>query len=331
MKVLVTGAEGFIGRALAARLIHDRALGSRTIKTLLLFDLNSRAGNDPAFVSRVGGDIANASCLREILAQPVDLIFHLASIPGGTAEQNYDLSRRINLDATLALLERCKAQVDKGGQPPIFVFASTIAVFGRMPREVDEHTLPQPLMTYGAQKLIGEILASDFSRRGWADARSLRLPGVLARPQTKTGHISAFLSDMIRELAAGRPFVCPMSSTATTWASSLPCVVDNLKHLACMPIAASCDERTFTLPTRRFSMSELVDAIGNAYGTPARDLVTYRPDPRIETLFGEFPPLQTPAAERVGLHRDSSLEELVKLALRDADEQPMATARNEVG
>lgn len=318
MKILITGAEGFVGRALAARLVRDHALAGRTIEKLVLFDLNSGTGDDPAFVSRVRGDIANVDCLRELLAEPADVIFHLASIPGGTAELSYDLSRRINLDATLALLEQCKAQVDKGAQAPIFVFASTIAVFGRMTGEINEQTVPKPLMTYGAQKLIGEILVSDFSRRGWVDGRSLRLPGVLARPQTQTGHISAFLSDMIRELAAGRRFVCPMSSMATTWASSLACVVDNLRHAACVPVEALCGERTFILPTRCFSMSELVDAIGNAYGTPARDLVTYRPDPRIETLFGEFPPLQTPAAESAGLHRDSSLEELVKLALRDA-------------
>ena len=65
--------------------------------------------------------------------------------------------------------------------------------------------LPRPAMTYGAQKLVGEVLVDDFSRRGWIDGHSLRLPGVLGRPPARTGQLSAFLSDIIRELAAGRP------------------------------------------------------------------------------------------------------------------------------
>jgi nucleoside-diphosphate-sugar epimerase len=320
MHVLVTGANGFVGRALAARLAREGRLGDRALTRLSLLDLEF--GGLPlqdGLVQRHAGDLADADWLEAVLGNTaLDAVFHLASIPGGTAEANYELARQVNLDATLDLLERGRAQVLRGGTAPLFVFASSIAVFGAMPDLVTDDTLPRPAMTYGAQKLAAEVLVDDFGRRGWVDGRSLRLPGVLARPPARTGQLSAFLSDIIRELAAGRPFVCPMSAGATTWASSLPNVVDNLLHAALLDVAARPGgRRSFTLPTSRFSMAELVDAIVEVHGRECIGRVRFEPDPMIEQRFGRFPPLDVPAAMAAGFRADASLAELVRLALDD--------------
>lgn len=233
------------------------------------------------------------------------------------AEQQYELARRVNLDATTVLLESGKAQVEAGGRVPVFVFASTIAVFGTMAALVTDETLPRPLLTYGAQKLIGETLVADFSRRGWVNGLSLRLPGVLARPPARTGQHSAFMSDIIRELAAGRPFTCPTAPHATTWASSLPCVVDNLVHAATGAVALPEPRRTLTLPTLHFSMEELVNAMAAVHGTGVKTLVRFEPNERIEALFGRFPPLETPAADALGFRADINLTALVRRSVVD--------------
>lgn len=317
MQVLITGANGFVGRALAARLVRDGRLAGRTLTRLLLVDLEFPGlPVQQGIVHRQAGDLADPAGLDAALGGlALDAVFHLASIPGGTAEADYALARRVNLDATIGLLERGRAQVRAGGAAPCFVFASSIAVFGAMPGTVTDDTLPCPTMTYGAQKLVGEVLVGDFSRRGWVDGRSVRLPGVLARPPARTGQLSAFLSDIIRELAAGRPFVCPTSPGATTWASSLPNVVDNLVHAALVDVAANGGRRTYTLPTSWFSMADLVSAIADVYGSDTQALVRYEPDAAIEARFGRFPRLDARIGEAAGFRADKSLHELVRLAL----------------
>ena len=239
-------------------------------------------------------------------------------------EQQYALARSVNLDATLTLLELCQAQVDGGGPMPLFVFASSIATLGVLPSVVDDDTPMRPRMTYGAHKRIGEILFDDFTRRGWVDGRSLRLPGVLARPPERTGQLSAFLSDLLRELAAGRSFTCPTSPSATTWASSLPCILDNLLLGANAPSDAFGSERGLTLPTLRFSMQEAVDAVGRIFNTPARDLVRWAPDARIEALFGAFPPLSTRRADAIGFCHDGTLDQMVQRALEPSSAGPLS-------
>jgi len=316
MHVAITGAGGYVGHALARRLQADAQLGGRAITRLTLLDLAFDDTPVPAFVQRRPGDLADVEQTAAALdGAPLDVLFHLASIPGGTAERDYALARKVNLDATLSLLELCKGRAEAGETSPVFVFASSIAVFGEMPDRVDDDTPARPRMSYGAHKLVGEVLVDDFSRRGWIDGRSLRLAGVLARPPARTGQLSAFLSDIIRELAAGRPFVCPMSPGATTWASSLPCVVENLLHGATAPAARLGGRRTFTLPTLHFSMSELVDAIAAVYGVDAVRLVRWESDARIEALFGHFPPLATPSACSAGFRRDIDIAALARGAL----------------
>ena len=107
-----------------------------------------------------------------------DVVFHLAGILGGAAEANYDLARRVNVDATLSLFEALR----NADHPARVVFASSIAVFGEpLPERVDDDTIPFPTMTYGAQKLMMENALAQFSVRGWVDGLALRLPGIVAR------------------------------------------------------------------------------------------------------------------------------------------------------
>lgn len=315
LHVVVTGAAGFVGRALVARLLRDRCLGSRPLGAPSALDI-AFADPAPAGVRRLEGSIADPAVVARAFVEPVDLLVHLASMPGGSAEQQPIAAREVNLHGTLHLLDACERQVAQGGPVPRVVFASTIAVYGAaMPALVDDDAPTCPAMTYGAHKLMGEIALADATRRGACDGVSLRLPGVLARPPARTGQLSAFLSDLLRDPAAGRDVTCPMSPAATTWASSTPNVVDNLLHAATMDTAALPAHRALALPALRFSMAELVDALVAVHGPQVRDRVHFAPEPRIEALFGRFPPLRTPAADAAGLRHDGDLPTLCRRAI----------------
>jgi nucleoside-diphosphate-sugar epimerase len=154
------------------------------VQTLTLLDTQfPRDSADLDWVRYVGGSIAETRSIASGWGEGVDIVFHLASIPGGAAESLYTLSRDVNIYGTIGLLEAAKAQSDGGGPNPVVVFASSIAVFGSpLPEVVDEQTALNPQMTYAAQKVVGETLVTDFSRREWLGGRSLRVAGVLARP-----------------------------------------------------------------------------------------------------------------------------------------------------
>lgn len=314
--VLITGASGFVGRALATRVLHQGAPGGRPLGRLSLLDLAHEVPGDDPLVRRLDGSIADPAVVTHAFDRPVDTVFHLASVPGGTAEQQPALARDVNLMGTLHLLDACQAQVDAGGPVPRFVFASTIAVFGAaLPAQVDDTTPARPVMSYGAHKLMGEIAVADQTRRGGCDGVSLRLPGVLARPPARTGQLSAFLSDLMRDPAAGRDTVCPMSADATTWAASTPNTIDNLVHAATLDTSVLPPHRAITLPSLRFSMAQLLDALASVYGDAVRHRVHFQPEERIEALFGRFPPLHTPAADAAGFEHDGTLIRLVRRAV----------------
>ena len=126
------------------------------------------------------GDLSDAATQQSALAGGVDVLYHLASIPGGLSERNYELSRKVNIDSVFDLLEAIR----NPDAPPRVVFTSTIAVYGApMPDHIDDLTPLHPTLTYGVHKLVLEGVISDFTRKGWIDGRTVRLPGIVARPR----------------------------------------------------------------------------------------------------------------------------------------------------
>ncbi|MYM81863.1 NAD-dependent epimerase/dehydratase family protein [Duganella sp. FT50W] len=308
--IVVTGANGFVGGALARRLQDS---GHR----LTLIDRDFDAAPAPG-ARQLRGSFGDPALLDAALDTPADTVFHLASMPGSLAEREYAAGYQVNLLATLALAQRLAAHKD-GARRTRLVFASSVAVYGPLDADaVHEHQPPQPAISYGAHKLMTEIALADLSRRGLLDAVSLRLPGIVARPASESGHGSAFMSLVMRRLAAGEAYVCPVSAAATAWWMSLPCCVDNLLHAAAMDTAGAPPSRTWQLPVLHLSMEQVLAALAARYGDACRDLIRHQPDAAIEALFGRYPALHTPAALAAGFRHDGSAAELVRRALAEA-------------
>jgi naringenin degradation protein FdeJ len=315
MNVLVTGADGFIGRKLVARLLSGAMdAPGRSLARLTLLDPRFSGPAPDRRVTLVEGDLSAEQPLRGATEAAPDFVFHLASIPGGAATKNFELGMRVNLLGTVALLEALRKL---GGKARI-VFASTIGVYGvPMPEVIDEDTLPEPSMSYGAHKLIGEVLMSDYSLRGFIDARTLRLPGIVSRPPQPSGMLSAFMSDMIRELWAGREFTCPVGAEGRAWWMSRPCVVDNLLHAASLAPEIAASRRAWPLPVMHASMEDIVAAIARRRGDDVSRKVTYQRNDTLQAQFASMPALRCPKALAAGFRNDGTLESLVERALEE--------------
>ncbi len=310
--VLVTGSQGFIAQALIRRLLKD-GLGGKPVARLTAVDLAFEgAVVDDSRVRRVTGSVHSQAVQSQALQDGPDVIFHLSSVPGGAAERDPDLGRRVNLDATLALLDNCRTLV----RPPRLVYASSVAVYGEhLPALMDEEAQPAPALTYGAHKLACETLLADASRRGWVDGCSLRLPGVVARPGDGEGLMSSFMSQIFWRLAHGESITVPVSPGATCWWMSVGACVDNLLHVASMDSSTWGAQRCYQMPVLHLSIEQVVAGLEKALDRPVTHLVQYEPNPLIERLFGSSPPLRTPLAEAIGLRHDGDLSRLVQRAL----------------
>ncbi len=313
--VVVTGSEGFIGQVLVRRLLQH-GLQGRPLSRLTLLDVHFAAPPADARVRQLAGSIADAEVRRAAYAGPVDAVFHLASVPGGAAEKNYELGRSINLLATLGLLEDLRGLAAADGTPPRFVFASTVAVYGEhLPAVVDEATLPSPGLSYGAHKLAGEYLVADATRKGWVQGCSLRLPGVVARPGDGAGLMSAFMSQLFWRLRDGQPLTVPVSPQGVAWWISAGRCVDNLLRAAVVDPGQLDPRRSYQMPVLRLTVAEVVDALAARFGHDRAGLVHYAPDPFIERLFAAYPPLHTPRADALGFANDGNVDQLITRAL----------------
>jgi nucleoside-diphosphate-sugar epimerase len=310
--VAVTGAGGFVGRHLVRQLDRRGSLGGRDIARILAVDTDLPAPAS-ARVETLRGNITSAAVCGALVDRGPDVVFHLAAIPGGAVAADPALGWRVNVEASVKLMDAL-AQQRRGAR---FVAASSIAVFGvPLPSgHVDDDTLPLPTMTYGTHKLIVEAALADFTRRGLIDGVALRLPGIVARPPQKSGHLSAYMSNIFHALAAGESFTAPVSRQARSWFMSLPCCVDNLIHAAELSPGKLGSRRAFTLPALHLSMEELVAGLAAHFGEAVKDRVTYAPDAALEAQFGAYPLLRTPIADAMGFRHDGDATALVARAL----------------
>lgn len=313
MRVLVTGADGFIGRALIAQLLHDSELAGKKITRLLLVDRQFEQEYSDARVRLHRGNIGDPRLLRRVLADGVSIVFHLASVPGAAAERDYSLGYQVNLLGSQELIEQIRCM-----EPAVrLVFASSVAVYGdELKGRLHERSYVRPRLSYGTHKHMIELLVDDLGRRGDIDGCAVRLPGVVARTEAR-GMGSAFMSELLTHMASGETYACPVSERATAWWLSLKCCVNNLVRLAEVEAASLAKHRIIQLPVLHLSISQVIDALARRFGEERRSLVTFEPEPDIEQLFGQYPKIRTPWARQLGLRHDGNAHRLVRNALVD--------------
>jgi len=320
MEVLITGGAGFLGSKLVRQLLSRGTLigpsgQAEKISRITLLDQVAAQGFDDPRIAIMTGDAADAAVIAKALTPSVQSVFHLAAVVSGEAESDFDLGMRINLDATRILLEQAR----KNGNRPRLVFTSSVAVFGGdLPPKVLDTTPATPQGSYGAQKAMCELMVTDYSRKGFVDGRSLRLPTVTVRPGKANKAASSFASGIIREPLNGVVSVCPVPPDTKVWALSPRSTVHNLIHAHELDSAAFGSAGAVNLPGLTTTVGEMVAAMGRVAGAETMKRVEWKEDPAIMKLVRTWPgDFVTTRAEKMGFVHDASFDDVVKAYMEE--------------
>jgi D-erythronate 2-dehydrogenase len=328
--VVITGGAGFLGSRLARELLAAGTIGAAGVgpAPLSRVTLIDTAPPPPDLaadgrVAAVRGDLGDlldpAGTGRDMLAG-AEVIFHLAAAVSGECEADFDLGMRANLRATQMLLACCRA----AETVPVVVYASSLAVFGDsgehpLPAVVDDHTLPNPQSSYGVQKVIGEQLLADYTRKGFLRGRAVRLATVSVRPGRPNGAASGFLSGIIREPLAGRRAVCPVGPQAQAALISPGRAIQGLLCAATSPERSWGGRSAVTLPALTVTVAGMVAALERAAGPGVSELIDWVPDPAVAALVESWPArIRAERAERLGLTPDPDAGSIIAAYLAES-------------
>ncbi len=305
-----------LGRRLTARVLAAQTLGGLPVGSVVAADVvePTQKMSDERLTYRVG-DVSDPAFVRSIVDPSVTSVFHLAGVVSGAAEQDFDLGQRVNLDGMRHLLEILRGL----GSAPRLVFTSSLAVYGgELPDRLTDGQRLTPQTSYGMQKAIGEFFVAEYTRRGWIDGRSLRLPTIAIRPGAANAAASSFVSAVVREPLAGRAYACPVDESVRSPILSPGRCVKNLIHAHELPSDAWGWDRSVTLPSLDATVAELVAAVREIGGDEVAGLVTYQPDPFIAKIVAGWPQaFDTRRATELGFTADASVADIVAAHVED--------------
>lgn len=314
MRVLVTGAAGMLGSRLTRQLLDRGRLRGAAIDAIDLVDLTDVPVDSPRCVAHVA-DLSSPGAAEALVARQPDVVFHLAAVVSAEAEADFDKGMRVNVGATRALFDAIRLSP---GSPRV-VYASSIAVFGApFPDPIPDDFHPTPLTSYGTQKLIGEALLADYSRRGFLDGVGIRLPTVSVRPGAPNAAASSFFSSIIREPLAGREAQLPVGQDVRHPHASPRAAVGFLVHAAELDTARLGGRRNLTMPGVSVTVGEQIEALARVAGPEAAELITEAPDPAVAEIVAGWPQrFDTARAESLGFAADDSYEAIIRAHIED--------------
>jgi nucleoside-diphosphate-sugar epimerase len=322
MEIVVTGAAGFLGQRLIRTLLARGELTGpegrpQRIEKIRAFDVVALQGIDDARVEVLTGDISDAKQVEALIGPRTASVFHLAAIVSGQAEQEFELGMSINFDATRTLFERIRALQTRAR----FVMTSSVAVFGGdLPSTVEDSQVWAPKSSYGMQKALADLLLADYSRRGYLDGRSLRMPTVVVRPGKPNRAASSFASGIIREPINGIDAVCPVAPETPLWLMSPDRAVENLVHGHELPAERLAEGRVINMPGLSVTVSEMLASLRRIAGDAVADRVRFERDPAIEKIVNSWPGnFSAPYARSLGFVFDANFDDVVRAFIeRDA-------------
>lgn len=347
VNVVITGGAGFLGSRLARELLAAGSIEvaggeARPLSRVTLVD-QAPVPPDLAADERVTvvrGDLVElldpAAGEPDTLAiggigDKAEVIFHLAAAVSGECEADFDLGIRANLRATEALLASCRAL----GTSPLVVFSSSLAVFGGsadhpLPAVVDDQTLPNPQTSYGAQKVIGEQLLADYTRKGFLRGRALRLVSISVRPGRPNAAASGFMSGIIREPLAGQRATCPVTPDTEVALASPAKAIAGLRCAAAASDQAWGGRSAVNLPALTISVADMAAALARIAGPQVSALIDWIPDAEVARMVASWPArVRADRAAQLGLTPDPDFDSIIRMHLAESGSEAAAAAESD--
>ena len=318
MRVLITGANGFIGQSLVRELLVQGSLvdhknQSVPVSEIVLADRvfsegRAESGSPTAIqLTRLAGDLADASFVASLAGTKPDVVFHLAASLTLQAEVDHDAAYRVNVDPVRGMIAALKAETR-------LVFASSIAVFGgQLPDVVSDKQRPAPSTTYGTHKAIVELLLADAARKGLVDARSLRLPIVLVRPGDGSRSVSDQVAAIVRDPLSGRDVVCGLQPETCMPVASAAAVAKALIQLQNVPASVLPSARVMNLPSLSVTPQQMIEALARTKTAQVKGQVHFVPDAGLQRIVQSWPKqFVSEVALGLGIRGDSSFDDIIR-------------------
>jgi nucleoside-diphosphate-sugar epimerase len=331
MQVVITGGAGMLGKKLANKLLERGTLAGpdgkqRTIDKLVLMDV-AEAPDLPKDkrVQFVAGEVYDPALIGKLISGDTNSVFHFAAIVSAGAEADFELGYKVNLDGTRVVLEACRALKT----PPRVVFTSSVAVYGGdMPKVITDEQKLTPQTSYGAQKAMGELLVADYTRKGFVDGRSLRLPTIVVRPGKPNKAASTWASSIIREPLSGVDAICPVRPDSSMACLSPRRTIDAFVRAHDLPGEALGAYRSLLLSGIAVTAREMEAAMKRYAGNRKIGAVRWEPDAPTQAIVDGWPKASRGIrADALGFTVDGSIDEIVEAFIADdLDEQIRSVA-----
>lgn len=319
MKILIMGGAGMIGQKLLNLILKKEEISNEKISEITLFDIIDAPypQDTNILINSTSGDISDEKVSKNLISSRPDIIFHLAAIVSGQAEQEFDLGWNINAKGSWGLFEAIRQQGED--YCPRLVFTSSIAVFGApFPEKIPDDFFTTPLTSYGAQKAISELLLADYSRKNMVDGVSIRLPTICVRPGKPNLAASGFFSGIIREPLNGQEAILPVNTDVRHWHATPRAAAGFLIHAAEIDSSKLNDRITLNMPGLSVTVQEQIDALQSVAGSDVVKLIKHQPDPTIQKIVsGWARDFDTRRSIELGFKAETSFEEIIKTYIED--------------
>ncbi|MFB5171882.1 D-erythronate dehydrogenase [Erwinia amylovora] len=314
MHIVITGAAGFLGKKLVQALLAKGSLirqqgELQAIECITAVDIVALKGVSDPRLKVVCGDISQISELERLIGDRTDSVFHLAAVVSGQAEQDFDLGMKINVDAARHIMDRLRQLP----QRIRLVTTSSVAVFGgKLPHKVADDQVWMPQSSYGTQKAINDLLLADYSRKGFIDGRSLRMPTIVVRPGHPNAAASSFASAIIREPLNGEAATCPVSRHTRLWLLSPARAVQALIHGHDLDGSQLDEGRVINLCGLSVTVAEMLASLQRLCGDEVASRVSFHQEQVIGDIVNSWPgDFHADYARKLGFQANASFDEMI--------------------